>query len=119
MIEEETKKILQKSMLKTSDSFMNELMNKIEAKEKVEKASVWPIRTTLSVISIILLLMSFVLYKSLHLSNNILSTGISISKTAIFSIASLIFLFIINHILKLNEEYQNLKNDVSNVQNIQ
>lgn len=112
MSEEETKRILQKSMLKTSDGFMNELMNKIEAKEKVRESFVCPVRRILTVISIIIVLISFVLYKSLHFSNDILNTGISISKTAIFSITSLFFLYIINYILRLNEEYKYLKNNL-------
>ena len=106
MREEEINKIVQKSLLKNSDSFMDDLMDKIEVKERMEEPFVWPIKITLSVISAILLLISFTLYKSWHLSNDLLYTGISVSKTAILLIVSLIFLSTINHILKLHEEYR-------------
>lgn len=110
MKEEELKNLVQKSVLKTSNTFTDQLMSKIEEKEVAEKRAVWSPQLVLPGISLALLSLSFFLYKILGDSIAFPLLDFSINKTAFFVPAFFLFLLIVNHTLKLTRDLRNLKN---------
>ncbi len=112
MTEEQTKKIVQRSIIKTSDGFVDKLMSKVEADEKTVVSSFWNLKTVLSCIIALSMAISFTTFNVLDQLDFTLKTEFFISKTVILLITLLIILIIINHILRLTEEYKKLKNEV-------
>lgn len=112
MKEEQIKKIVQQSIVETSDDFVDKLMSKIEADEKMVVSPVWNLKTTLSCIIGLSLAVSFTTFKILDQSVITLSIEWAIPKTMVFSITSLTILVFINHVLKLTDEYRYLKNEI-------
>lgn len=111
MKEEELKKIIRKSKIETSDDFINQLMNTIEIDKEVSKASYWwSFRSIIIGCTILVLAITFILFKFLNSDNILLNNFTDIPKTPIFIMVILIILFYINTIIKLNENMGNLKN---------
>lgn len=106
MKEEEIKKIVQNSTLETSDGFVDDLMNKVEAREAATASLIWSIKTVILAIGIIALILAFLFFKSSHISNYISNIGFSIPKLPLLWMTSLIFLSSINYLLRLNEGYK-------------
>lgn len=105
MNEKDTKELLEKSIIETSDDFTDKLMQRLEAAEVAEKTSVWRFTPIFSVLIVVILTLSFAFYKYLESGATLFQTGIEISRTPIFLIVTVLLLFAINHILKLNETY--------------
>lgn len=106
MKEEEIKKIVQNSILETSDGFVDDLMNKIEAREAATASVIWSIKTVILAIAIIALFLAFLCFKSSHISHYISTIGFSIPKLPLLWMTSLILLSSISYLLRLNEEYK-------------
>ncbi len=106
MKEEEIKKIVQNSILETSDGFVDDLMNKVEIREATTVSLVWSVQTVILAISIIVFLLAFLCLKSSHISHYVSNIGFSIPKLPLLWMISLIFLSSINYLLRLNEEYK-------------
>ena len=71
MKEEQFKKIIKKSSLKTSGDFINQLMSSIEANEERKKALKRLFKIVLSTIAVITAITSFILYKYLSGDNSL------------------------------------------------
>lgn len=106
MKEEEIKKIVQNSILETSDGFVDDLMNKVEIREATTVSLVWSIQTVILAIGIIALLLAFLYFKISHLSHYTSNIGFSIPKLPLLWMTLFIFLASINYLLRLNEEYK-------------
>ncbi|MDH7444379.1 hypothetical protein [Aquimarina sp. 2201CG14-23] len=104
MKEEELKKIMGKSAIETSDDFINKLMDTIEKDQKVEKISFWwSFKPVLIVCSSLVLTITFFLYKFLSTDSSFLNLLGEVNKTPIFVMITLVFLYFINQVIKLNE----------------
>lgn len=104
MKEEELKKIMQKSTLKTSDDFINKLMHTIDVKEEKRKMSLWnSFRPVLITSSILLIVITFIFYKLLQVESRFLEALSSIPKTPLFVMVTLFFLYVINSSIRLYE----------------
>ncbi|MBG6129562.1 hypothetical protein IWQ47_001135 [Aquimarina sp. EL_43] len=114
MKEEELKKIMSKSTIETSDDFINTLMNTIEVDQKNKETSFWwSFKPILITCSILILTITFILFKFLNYSNISLSVLTKIPKTPVFVVVTLVLLFYINSIIRLNE-YRGTKNRFDN-----
>jgi hypothetical protein len=102
MKEESLKKIMQKSSIETSDDFMNTLMNRIEVSKEEQKVTIWnSFRHTLVAALVLLIPATGILFKLLRQESSFLSTLKDIPATPIFVITTLLLLFGINSMIRL------------------
>ena len=103
MTEEELKQLMQKSIIKTSDDFTDNLMQKIDTQAQAEKEKVVVLPSfnkRLLILSIIMIISSRIAYLILKKSAII---DISVSKTPLFLGFVLAFLFALNYLLKMKQ----------------
>lgn len=112
MTEDQIKKIVQNSTLKTSENFVGDLMNHIEAKVKVERTKVWSLGVTVSGILFILLILNLIFYKVLNQSITVLNIDLSGYKNALMLLFLIIIFTTINFILRLHEQYRYSQNKI-------
>ncbi|NHF59388.1 hypothetical protein FK220_008560 [Flavobacteriaceae bacterium TP-CH-4] len=104
MTEEQLKKIMVKSTLETSDEFLDTLMSTIEKKQMVERIPLWWSFIPVVIASIILVLLAtLLLFQLLQSDVRLFGSLVSIPKTPLFVMVTLIFLYYINAVIKLNE----------------
>ena len=104
MNEDQFKNIIKKSRLETSGGFLDELMHSIEKKQKLKKNSFWwSFKGIVSVCAVLTVLFTFFLFKILSDDTGLLSSIAGIHKTPIFIMITLMLLYYINTILKLNK----------------
>lgn len=104
MKEEQLKKIIKKSTIETSDDFINDLMVSIKKSQEVEeKYFWWSFKPVLIACAILVLTLTFFLFKLLSADTSFLNPIVSVHKTPIFIVITLIFLYYINSIIKLNK----------------
>ncbi len=114
MKEEELKKIMSKSTIETSDDFVNTLMNTIEVDQEIKSTSfLWSFKPILITCSVLILTITFILFKFLNHSNILLNVLTKIPKIPVFVVVTLLLLFYINSIIKLNE-YRSTKTRFDN-----
>lgn len=109
MNEKDTKELLEKSIIETSNGFTDKLMQRIEVKERVEKTIVWRFKPIFSILIIAMLAISFTFYKYLESSAGLFDSGIEIGRTPIFLIGTILLFLTLNYILRLNEVYNVFK----------
>ncbi len=103
MKEEHIKKIIKKSRIETSEVFVDELMNAIEKSQETKKIkSWWSFKVVLTVCAVLVLFLTFFLFKLLHHDSGFLTSLIGGHKMPIFIVVTLILLYNINSILKFN-----------------
>ncbi|WP_271767781.1 hypothetical protein [Aquimarina algiphila] len=107
-----TQDLVKKSMIHTSDDFTDLLMNKIEEKNKQEIKVVFPVKKLLFGIATSLIIISFGAFKLLASSYHLFSLDIRISKMPVLITIVLLFLLGMYYILRMNEVYRGLKNEI-------
>lgn len=105
MNEKETKELIEKSIIPTSDGFTDKLMLRLEAREVDKKTAVWRFIPTISAITVVVLAVNFVVYKYLESGVTLFSTDLKVDGIPIFLATTVLLLIAINHILKLNHIY--------------
>lgn len=104
MKEDELKKIIKKSELKTSDDFINTLMHSIETSREAKKESIWwSFKPVMIVCTILLLLITMALFKLLSNENSFINSLMDVPKIPIFTLVTIFLLVYINSLIRLNE----------------
>ena len=102
MKEEDIKKILSKSEIETSDDFINKLMNRIEVEKEHKKIPFLSVfKPVLAVCAILGFIVILMLTKLLDIEFNFLNVP---SKTPILIVATFVFLYFINNMIRMNEK---------------
>jgi formate hydrogenlyase subunit 3/multisubunit Na+/H+ antiporter MnhD subunit len=112
MNEQKIKEILERSRLETSSDFTEKLIYRIETKKSEGTSIVWSFPTILTVVTLILFCVSFLLYQSLNSRGFFFGINRNELKTPFFLIFSILFLLVINYIMKLNETHKQRKNEL-------
>ncbi|WP_299217279.1 hypothetical protein [uncultured Aquimarina sp.] len=109
MKEENLKKLISKSTVETSNDFINNLMNAIEAQKETKKMSFrFSFKMVLLVCSTLTLILSGLLFNILGKESRLFdSLTEDIPKTPVFLVITLTLLYYINSIIRLN--YYNTK----------
>jgi len=108
MKEDKIKKLIQQSKLETSHGFTERLIHKLEAQPKQQKVSMLSYQKMLLPITLIVVFMSYLIYRFSDSIVSLFNTGINLSNKPIFMISSIFFLFLINYMVRLNETYKKL-----------
>jgi TRAP-type C4-dicarboxylate transport system permease small subunit len=115
MNNEEFKEIISKSTIETSDDFITTLMSTIEVSQEVEKTSSWwSYRPVIITCTILIVIITHILYTLLRADSSLLKFLADIPKTPIFIFVILLSLYGINNIIKLNEN-QILQKGIENM----
>ncbi len=105
MKEEKARDLLQKSIIETSDDFTDKLMRRLEAEKAAKKTLSWSFTSMFLVLSLAILVLSFISYKFLKSGVDIFNIGLDIGRTPIFIIGTILVFIALNYTLKLNETY--------------
>ncbi|GGG12255.1 hypothetical protein GCM10011344_11210 [Dokdonia pacifica] len=109
MKEESLKKIMQKSTLETSDDFINNLMDTIEVSKQQQKIRFWnSYKFTLITTLILIIPATGLLFRLLRQESAVLSIFKNIPITPMFVAITLLLLYMINTIIKLQETSKNV-----------
>ena len=103
MKEEDYKKIIEKSGISTSDGFVDEVMQAISNKEAANsKMGFWKFKPILIILSILILVLTLLLFKLLNLEAGSLNTIIKNQNTLVFIGVTFALLYHLNSVIKLN-----------------
>ncbi|WP_281986386.1 hypothetical protein [Aquimarina aggregata] len=101
--EEKLRQLLKKSTINTSDDFINNLMHTIEDKHSAKSPSIWwSFKTVFIACTALVLILTFILFKLIHIENGFLGSISNIPKMPIFLIITTVFLYYINTLVKLS-----------------
>ncbi|MEM8927305.1 MAG: hypothetical protein AAGC45_03820 [Bacteroidota bacterium] len=107
----DTKELLGKSIIETSDDFTNKLMLRIEAEKVKKKSFGWNFTLTFSVLVFATLAMSFTSYQFMQYGITVFDTDFEIEGIPIFLTTTALLLLAINHVLRLNHNYSVFKSN--------
>ena len=104
MKEEHIKKLIGKSKVETSDEFLNTLMHKVSVESAVRNKTKlsFPVKTLLSVCSLLIIIISFLGYSFLNSSR----IEVGSSTTPLFIMAFGILLYVLNNFIRSFEVIQ-------------
>lgn len=105
------KDLVEKSEIVTSEGFTDKLMQHIELKTEVKPAFKWSFKKILSVMGILAVAVSFFTFKALDRSSYIFNKDIGSLKIPLFISVTIILLYSINYLLRLNDNYRQINND--------
>lgn len=112
MNEDQTKVLLKKSALKTTENFTDNLMEQIEAKSTAQVQSTFPsIKGVFLTIAVIVLLLSFLLFHNNFTFLSEIEIIGNAHRTKLFAVLLFSVLLGVNHLLKMQHTSKYLFND--------
>lgn len=102
MNENQAKRLLKKSALKTTENFTDSLMKQIEAERIIQEQPIFPsIKGVVVIMAVVMLLMSFVIFYTNFKYVLALANISSVSHTKLFVAVLFLVVLGVNHVLKL------------------
>ena len=108
MKEQDIDKLIKKSRVNTSDDFTDRLIQNIEYKSEMNSTHIWSFKMVLRSIVTLMIIICGLLYVLLKDAYPIFDIEIHISKSFVFLISLIAFLFCVNYLLRLNTTYRSI-----------
>lgn len=112
----ETEKLIKKSKIETSTDFTDNLISRIEEEKALKNKLAGSYKWILAGLIIFSMIISFIFLKITGESFRLFPFNLKVSRTPLFVIITLIFLYAINYWLSLQSELRTLKSGKKGIQ---